>query len=102
MKRKLNTYIEPLKDLLKIAASNISGDKALYINEAIQNLEKWSLQLENLCDYNADFLSGNEDGSVEQAGFEFANCFDDKSEKEWWNEILKRIRLRKEKYYGIF
>lgn len=39
--------------------------------------------------YSADFLWPCQDGSVEEAGYEFANAKTEEYQKLWW-DILKR------------
>jgi hypothetical protein len=41
--------------------------------------------------YRADFLWGNDDGSVEEAGFEFANARTEMFRELWWNILIERI-----------
>ncbi len=42
--------------------------------------------------YRADFLWGFEDGSVEEAGYEFANARTETYRKEWWEILVARIK----------
>ena len=42
--------------------------------------------------YRAEFLWGHEDGSIEAAGYEFANAGTEDYSKEWWDVLLERVR----------
>ena len=42
--------------------------------------------------YNADFLWPCKDGSVEEAGYEFANATTEEYRKHWWGVLLERAR----------
>lgn len=42
--------------------------------------------------YRSDFLWPHEDGSVEQAGYEFANGTTEEYRQLWWNIILDRVK----------
>lgn len=41
-------------------------------------------------EYKANFLWPHEDGSVEQAGYEFANAQTEAYRKQWWDILLER------------
>jgi hypothetical protein len=45
---------------------------------------------EQRCEYKADFLWPNVDGSVEQAGYEFANAKTEAFREDWWNTLCER------------
>lgn len=40
--------------------------------------------------YRADFLWKHEEGSVEEAGYEFANARTEEYRQQWWKILLKR------------
>lgn len=42
--------------------------------------------------YRADFLFGAGDESVEYAGYEFANAQTPEGQREWWDELVRRIK----------
>ena len=42
-------------------------------------------------EYRAEFLWPHEDGSVEEAGYEFANGRTDGYQREWWKILCDRI-----------
>ena len=42
--------------------------------------------------YRADFLWGKPDGSIEEAGYEFANARTLEYQKMWWDILVKRIQ----------
>lgn len=42
--------------------------------------------------YKADFLWGYEEGSVEEAGYEFANAIGEAYQEFWWNKLLERTK----------
>jgi len=42
-------------------------------------------------EYRADFLWPHDDGSVEEAGYEFANARTEDYRCEWWNILIERI-----------
>jgi hypothetical protein len=42
--------------------------------------------------YKAEFLWPNEDGSVEEAGYEFANARTDNYQRQWWRILLDRAK----------
>lgn len=42
-------------------------------------------------EYKADFLWPHEKGSVEQAGYEFANAKTEEYREQWWNILIERI-----------
>lgn len=50
---------------------------------------------ENTNKYKANFLWPHEDGSIEQAGYEFANATVEEYRQEWWEELL---RLKENSY----
>ena len=41
--------------------------------------------------YRANFLWPNTSGSVEDAGYEFANAKTEEGRLQWWKELLLRI-----------
>ena len=41
--------------------------------------------------FRANFLWPNESGSIEQAGFEFANALTEAYREKWWDELKRRI-----------
>lgn len=42
-------------------------------------------------EYRANFLWPNTSGSVEDAGYEFANAKTEEGRLQWWKELLLRI-----------
>lgn len=44
--------------------------------------------------YRADFLFGSADGSVEEAGYEFANARTEEYRRMWWAILLERAAYR--------
>lgn len=40
--------------------------------------------------YRADFLFGRDEGSIEEAGYEFANGVTEDYVKQWWNILIER------------
>jgi hypothetical protein len=42
--------------------------------------------------YRANFLFGKPNGSVEEAGYEFANANTEQYRKQWWRILLLRAR----------
>ncbi len=42
--------------------------------------------------YRADFLWPHDDGTVEEAGYEFANGKDEQYVKMWWGILLERVQ----------
>ena len=44
--------------------------------------------------WQATFLYPAEDGTVEEAGFEFANALTEKYAKDWWKELLERAKAQ--------
>lgn len=47
-----------------------------------------------MADYKADFLWPHEEGSVEQAGYEFANAKTEEYREQWWKILLERVAQR--------
>lgn len=45
--------------------------------------------------YRADFLWGKEAGSIEEAGYEFANARTEEYREFWWKILKARIRSKK-------
>jgi len=41
--------------------------------------------------YKADFLWPHEKGSVEEAGYEFANARTEEYRQQWWDILIERI-----------
>ena len=48
-------------------------------------------QVESMPKYCADFLFPHEKGSVEEAGYEFANAKTEGYQRQWWEILLWRI-----------
>ena len=48
-------------------------------------------------EYRAEFLWLPDDGSIEQAGYEFANGKTEEYIKQWWGFLLERIRAEQVK-----
>jgi hypothetical protein len=44
--------------------------------------------------YSAEFLWPNKKGSIEEAGYEFANAKTEDYRHEWWRILVKRIADR--------
>lgn len=42
--------------------------------------------------YKADFLWPNNEGSIEEAGYEFANAQTEEYRKQWWDILIDRVR----------
>ena len=42
-------------------------------------------------DYKAEFLWPNKPGSIEQAGYEFANAKTEQYQRDWWEILKERI-----------
>ena len=42
--------------------------------------------------YKADFLWPHENGSIEEAGYEFANGQTESYQKVWWDILLVRLK----------
>ena len=47
----------------------------------------------NKSQYRANFLFGKMDGSIEEAGYEFANAKTELYRKSWWKILKRRIVL---------
>lgn len=47
--------------------------------------------------YKADFLWGFDEGSIEEAGYEFANAINEEYRKVWWENLKDRIRAENDK-----
>jgi hypothetical protein len=58
----------------------------------IKRLEASNNKLDELMDYKANFLWEHDDGSIEQAGYEFINGKTEEYQKQWWKILIKRIR----------
>ena len=43
-------------------------------------------------EYRADFLWPYEEGSIEEAGYAFANSFTEASRRQWWDVLIARVR----------
>jgi hypothetical protein len=43
-----------------------------------------------MADYKGDFLWPHEDGSIEEAGYEFLNARTEEFRKKWWEILLDR------------
>jgi len=41
--------------------------------------------------YQANFLWPHDDGSIEQAGYEFANAKTQEYQRQWWGELMARL-----------
>jgi hypothetical protein len=52
-------------------------------------------KLEKKEEYRANFLWPPEEGSIEQAGYEFANGLSESYRKGWWGILLERAREKK-------
>lgn len=50
--------------------------------------------------YSADFLWPSDDGSVAEAGYEFANAKTRDFQLEWWHTLVERIRIETTKIEG--
>lgn len=44
--------------------------------------------------YRANFLWGKPHGSIEEAGYEFANGQTEEYRKEWWGILLERVKAQ--------
>lgn len=44
--------------------------------------------------YRANFLWGRPHGSIEEAGYEFANGQTEEYRKEWWGILLERVKAQ--------
>lgn len=47
-----------------------------------------------MAEYKADFLWPYEIGSIEEAGYEFANARTEEYRKMWWKLLLERIAYK--------
>ncbi len=49
-----------------------------------------------MSEYNAEFLWPHEEGSIEEAGWMFANSSTPEMQKQWWDILVQRIAQREE------
>jgi len=48
-------------------------------------------------EYRANFLWPHEDGSLEQAGYEFINGYTEEYRKQWWEILKSHIKINETK-----
>jgi hypothetical protein len=90
-----NTIPESIKSKLEEYASQYSERDIEMIEKgvsiAIELAALPNAGKQDVPKYNADFLWGFDDDSIEALGYEFANAKTEEYQKECWNDLIKTI-----------